>query len=464
MPDASTAPHPAINPELLRLLTRKDGGRVVLIVGAGCSHEDPTALPLSRALSLDLHRQLVRHETLPEGDCPDPEDLSALSDAVVRRTGSQRALVECMDLNWFRVAPPNDGYLIAAALLREQAITSVLTLNFDLAMSSALTALEADDVGVINGPEQHHRLQTKNLIYLHRNVDSPPEQLVLTSDALETSWQGRWEEVITQRIVCSPAIVFAGLGSPATVLVHCVDKIHSAIPDQTLVIQVDPSPHGSSAFSQALGIAPDRHTAMGWSDFMRSLSRVLLEYWHDDIVEACKELAKDEGWNAEDITTLLRELHHLGIVACGQMRARWFHQRPGYLPWGRANIDWLADLLLVIRLIERETSSTAKLRSDGTVEFHSTTRLLGKLGVAHGRGSRSWNALEPTIRREYDSSSNPLNGVLVAGFTGVATESSPPLNIANEEPAESIVGGPARLRMVNAYDLRQNTTSVKDLW
>lgn len=454
----------AINPELLRQLTRDDGGRVVLILGAGCSCEAPTSLPLSHDLSANLHRQLVRHGTLATGDCTDPEDLSELADAVVRRTGSQRELVECMPLGQFRVAAPNEGYLIAAALLREQAVACVLTLNFDLAMSSALTRVGADDVGVVNGPDEHQRLQTKNLIYLHRNVSASPEDLVLTTPSLETSWRDGWEEIVVRRLVSSPVTVFAGLGSPADVLVHCVEKIRAALSAETLVIQVDPTPHGHSPFSQALAISPERHTEMGWSEFMRSLSHVLMDQWHDQVVEACKELASENGWKEEDISSLLGEFHRIGIVECGAMRARWLLQPPLYLPWRHANTEWLADLVLVIRLVERETCSTAKLRADGIVEFHSPSGLVGEVGVAHGRGSRSWSALEPIIRKEYRSAAKPPGRVIVAGFVGAVTPSSPPLSIVNDEPEENIIDGPTPWTMVSAYELREDPSSVKGLW
>jgi len=68
----------------------------VLIVGAGCSHEPPTDLPLAGQCARESHQQLVVDGILGENDCADPSDLSALAKAVVRRTGRQRALVERM--------------------------------------------------------------------------------------------------------------------------------------------------------------------------------------------------------------------------------------------------------------------------------------------------------------------------------------------------------------------------------
>ena len=92
-------------------------------------------------------------------------------------------LVACVRLQ------QQEGYLLAAAMLREQAVACMVTLNFDLAMSTALTYLGATDVPVVAGPEDHHLLGVINLIYLHRNVDADPEEWVLRTSALADDWR-----------------------------------------------------------------------------------------------------------------------------------------------------------------------------------------------------------------------------------------------------------------------------------
>jgi hypothetical protein len=71
----------------------------------------------------------------------------------MKATGGQRMLVEQFPPDRFRNAEPNDGYLVAAALMRERAIAAILTLNFDLAAPHALAVLGArEDVTVVEGP------------------------------------------------------------------------------------------------------------------------------------------------------------------------------------------------------------------------------------------------------------------------------------------------------------------------
>ena len=105
--------------------------------------------------SNEIHCQLIADGILQEEDCADPSDLSLLADAVFERQGSQRDVVERLrDQYGFKLAPANAGYCIAAALLCEGAITSIVTLNFDLALSTALSELGAHKlVGIVERPE-----------------------------------------------------------------------------------------------------------------------------------------------------------------------------------------------------------------------------------------------------------------------------------------------------------------------
>ena len=140
--------------DLLLAISAAQGGRVVLVTGAGCSAEPPTSLPLARQCAEDAHRRLVEDTILDSGDCMAPEDLSSVADAVFTKRGSQSELVNRLPIEEFRHAEPNEGHLLAAAMLRERAIGCVVTLNFDLAMSSALSRLGAADVAEIARPQE----------------------------------------------------------------------------------------------------------------------------------------------------------------------------------------------------------------------------------------------------------------------------------------------------------------------
>lgn len=220
----------AIPPELLQAIASPEGGRVVLVVGAGCSLEPPTGIPLAKPCSQDAHRRLVADGVFAEGECTCADDLSALTDFVKAKCGSQRPLVERLPITKFRNATPNEGHRVAAALLLEGAVTHVLTLNFDLALSHALSELGAKDaVSVIKGPEEHSSLGRANVIYLHRNVEMDGETWVLTSEALEQAWRDAWEDVIASMVTAAPITVFAGMGSSCGVLRHSIERLRAAL-------------------------------------------------------------------------------------------------------------------------------------------------------------------------------------------------------------------------------------------
>ena len=203
--------------QLLQAVASPGGGRIALVLGAGCSMEPPTGLPSGSASAQELHRILVAVGVLIEGDCPDPSDLSQLADAVFAKTNSQRDLVErFLDRYNLKLAKANDGYLIAAAMLSERVISSIVTLNFDLALTDGLVTLEVgQDVAVIERPADLPRQGVVNVYYLHRNANAEnPEDWVLRTSALQVEWANTWQPIVATRVLAAPVVIFAGLVSP----------------------------------------------------------------------------------------------------------------------------------------------------------------------------------------------------------------------------------------------------------
>src|SRR5437763_565791 len=113
----------ALPPQLLQAVASPGGGKIALVLGAGCSVEPPTHIPMARDCSREVHRHLVDDGVLQNGDCADPADLSLVADVVFAKTGSQRHVVERLGALYdLKLATPNHGYLNAAAMLCEGAI------------------------------------------------------------------------------------------------------------------------------------------------------------------------------------------------------------------------------------------------------------------------------------------------------------------------------------------------------
>ena len=84
-------------------------GRVALLVGAGCSVENPTGLKLSGEYAREVGRQLVDDGVLQRDELPDAEDLSELAEVVYARTGSKKQVVARLPREKFRNASSKLG-------------------------------------------------------------------------------------------------------------------------------------------------------------------------------------------------------------------------------------------------------------------------------------------------------------------------------------------------------------------
>lgn len=193
--------------------------RICLVIGAGCSYDTPTRLPLSKDLAREAFEQLVADRVINPEDCGDPGNLALLADAVYVATGGQGELIRRMRPARFRTAQPNVGYRFAAALMLEGVVRTIVTLNYDLAMTTALAEVGAGDrVACIKCPEEWDRGMGRLVVYLHGNIEGDWEKLVFRTCQLTDDWKDRWEQVAAQASLAAPTLVFAGLGSPAPIL------------------------------------------------------------------------------------------------------------------------------------------------------------------------------------------------------------------------------------------------------
>lgn len=439
-------------------------GLVALVVGAGCSIEHPTGLKLSREYSLEVHRALLLDGVLDEGDCGDSSDLSAVASVVWQRHGTQAPVVERLPKSDFRTARPNEGYLIAAALLREGAVSCVLTLNFDLAMSSALTEVSASDVEEIAGPQHLARLGSSSLIYLHRNVnEADPERWILRREAIEEEWRTDWQEVVARRVMAAPVTVFAGLGSPAAVITETVRRIRDVVSDALKTYVVDPAP--ASAFQAELNLAPEAHLQHGWGDFMSRLgARVAAEHCAA-LEEVALDLCAENEWEdeAEHVASVCARFTGLGLVPSGKLRALWLLDNQAYAPDDDRRA-LVADLLLAVGLIQRELAATVHFRNDGVVEFRDGTTLVASVLLMSGGGTRRWTALEPRVRAaagrllpEFRPEHAILGGVLGPPPAAI----TPPEDLVAGEASDDIIAGEPLLLMLTVDELRDEPSRVR---
>lgn len=438
---------------------------MAVILGAGCSVEAPTNIPVARTISAEIHRQLVNDGILQNGDCTEPTDLSALADAVFDRRGSQRDVVERILTTYnLKLATANDGYRLAAALLLEGAIASVVTLNFDLALSDALADLGAGGVvGIIESPEDLPQQRVFNVYYLHRNAYSDPDLWVLRTAALRDEWREHWEHIIATSVLTTPVIVFIGLGTPAAVLIESSRLIRNALPNAA-IYQVDPSDAADSQFFREAGLSPDHYIQLFWGEFMEQLSqRLITEHLHL-LQQAMRRKVAEDSLHDEDAGNLLDQLRMLGLVRQGTLRAEWLLSEKPYRPVDNDTLGLVADLFLALATMMRISGATLRFIDDGLVEFQREGRLIAAYIIASGRGYRSTFAIEAEIsnrRTRYDRHPITLMGAIVSGTSDVARiPSTPPADIALGEIVTDDLVGSVGLPIHHVNELRADPARI----
>jgi hypothetical protein len=456
--------------ELLAAVSAPGGGKITLVIGAGCSFEAPTSIPLAETCSQECHDRLVADNVLAAGDCLVPSNLSCLADAVFVKRGEQRPLVRQLSQHYnLKTASPNDGHLLTAALLREGAIAAVVTLNFDLALTTAIGRLGVGDaIGIIDGPDDLPNRKACNLYYLHRNANAAdPETWILRTAALKTEWKGQWEQVVTAMVLPTPIVVFAGLGSPADVLIESSKLIHNAIPHGSKAYQVDPGDPGKSEFFKALALGPDAFVQKTWCEFMEELSQRLVVQHASLLRTAAAAMVRREHLHPEDLTALLDRLQSVGLLNVGRMRARWLLYEPEYLAEDQLSRELAVDLLLATAMIARVTDTQAILCGDGVVEFRRGDRTVAAHVLASGRGTRSRAALEPDLstRQKHLRGRAVLpSGAIIAGTSNSsAIPITPPTDVLLGDTSESVVFGATALPMFHVDSLRQKQVQCKQV-
>lgn len=456
-------------PDLLGAISDLTGGKVAIVIGAGSSRELPTNLPLSKKCSEDAHDKLVADGVLSPGECVDPSDLSILADVVYAKSSKQEKLVSRLPIEAFRNAQPNEGHTIAAALLVEQAVIDILSLNFDHAQRHALPNVSAGSrVSIVNGPQDHDRLGVCNFIYLHRSADAGVEEWILRSVQLEEAWRGNWEQVITQRVSSTPHLVFAGLGYPAKVLVESVQQLKTALPTGHKLYYVDPGQLENSKFAESLAVSAEQHIQLGWIDFMRLLGARLVEEHIRDLRDRCAVFSVTNQIDHEDCSNFLGELKSLGLLTFGRIRAVWqLDTTMEYLPYRGCHYEQYVDLILSICLIERTTGCKGKPDRSGNVVLHKGGKAICTLVPISGRGIRTISMIEPVftyLESEIGIASKPTPIIfLLSGVQGTEEESKLPPDIVMGEQSENLVIGTPVRAITNVLKLRGNPESILSL-
>ena len=450
--------------DLLQAVVSRQG-RVALVVGAGCSIEDPTRLKLSSEYSLDVHAQLVADGVIQEGDVRDVEDLSVLAEFVVEKTGSKRAVVDRLPRSDFRVARPNSGHLDAVALMIEGAVSCVITLNYDLALTNALVPLGANDIEVIRGAETMTDLGSKCIIYLHGKADSASEDWILLKSEIEEAWQDTWMDLVTTRVSTTPFLIFVGLGSPTVILTESVNRVRQIGLGAPQFYLVDPD--NTSPFAHDLSL-PERNVMnLTWCEFMALLAKRVVRECCEEIRRAAKSLCVTQGWTIEDgrFEDLVASLKEAGLRTLGMLRAVWLCKPVPYHPDSESARAPMAQLLLAFGKVLADTRHDFTAVSDGRIQVSTSNTRVGSVMGLHGAGVNLWAQAQTMMLSAIDGMSDQPDVVLAAGFTGPSIEElAPPESVVHGYRSEDdILAAPHTPRLVAIDEILGSDLRFKDL-
>lgn len=460
---------------LLHAVADINGGKIVIVTGAGVSFEAPTAIPLASQCAQDAHDRLVDDGILSPGECATPWDLSALADLVVSKKGSQLDLVKRLPIEAMRLAKPNDGHLIAIGLMIEGAISNIVTLNYDLAFTNAMTKLGVPSgISIIRGPEEHVELGSRNVIYLHRSVDADKNTWVLTTKALDEEWKNGWEELMVGFAATAPVVIFAGLGSSCGVLTHTSKKIRNAAGDGVHALLVGPKAPESSKFATETRITPANCIRSGWVDFMRSLGKRYLVKIGHQIVQASQMLARREGWvndsgsTTEDVKPLVAQLTSMGLIAFATVRARWHLSIEHYAKTDGRQVESIADILIAVSLVERLAGVKSQFLECGRVLFSSDSKET-EVVLVSGNGSMRWGSLESTLKNcerylQSPRPRHPAKRILAVEVSGIKPEDmATPESIIDRREENDLVRCGDKMRFWSVDEIRDTPSLVQEL-
>ena len=440
-----------------------------MVIGSGCSIDEPTNLPAGRQASREAFDALVRNNVLANDGSIDPNDLTAVADAAYDATKSNVALVDCLRPLRFENAVPNRGHLILAALLIERAVKDVLTLNYDLTVSVALAQLGAgESVASIHGPQHHRRLQSNNVIYLHGTARSAADEWVLTTNQLEESWRNRWQQLIAEQVAACPILVFSGMGSSAKALSEAAIRVKNVLPEQSQICYVNPSPFEECKLAQDMGLNKDCYVQLAWLPLADALGARLKSEQIALLKTGVGNLIDDETLRTEIQQTLEIAFASIDLVDLGQVRAQWLLHHLPYCATSNVETELLAHLLLGLVTIQRHINARIVLEEHGRVRL--VTDRDGDIIVilGSGKGTKRYGAVNSRLRQSYNRA-NHASCMMIIGLVASTVGSTRnrqviPEELVADEETRSVASAGQTYQTIDCGSLIDDPTILEGLF
>jgi hypothetical protein len=452
-PDADLPVLTDLPPALLHCVAAPSGGLLAIVTGAGSSMEWPTNLVSGADYSEIAFRALVDDTLLEPNACANPRDLSELADVVFDIYNSQVHLTDRLPRAAWRGASPNEGHRIAAALLIDGVVRTIVTLNYDLAFQTALSELGApENVTIAKGPEDHAGLSGTSLIYLHRSAESAPETWVLRKVDLDGGWVDGWEAMTTAGVLVAPFTIFAGLGSPAAVLTETVSRLAGLGSTYFLA-----DPYLGGAFELSL---KDHLTAvlhMGWIELMQKVSIRASTAQAQELEMATRARAEALGISSDGAENVIGLIGGMGIVRLGEMRSAWLLHSSRFCPrQGDAQAAQISDLVLAINSAMQTLDADLEIDEGGLCRMHlRDSHRSFTIQCVHGMGLHNSAAIQARLemRNAHRIGNAQQMVVIAAGLVSDPGKSLPGDLVEGDDDPQDLVRGPDSVVLLNAMEV-----------
>jgi len=443
--------------ELLQSLAAPGGGQVALVIGAGCSVDHPTSIPLAGDLAEEVERQLVLNGRLQADQCPNPRDLAALASLVFQICNNQVELVRCFPIQRMRLARANLGYKLLVALMAEGAISHVLSLNFDLAIQNAAAELGIE-IATIASANEPVPIRAA-LVQLHGNVNGEPDDLVLRTEVMDEEWIGQWHQVVAQQVLAAPTVLFAGLGSPAPVLTATVAMIQRALGGDKALYQADIVPLAQSGFAAELEIPEERYIQGSWDAVVTRLAERIAAQQVDSLSRSgCALLMENQHGEADlqRFTNIAAKLAGQSLLTLGKMRAFADLDRDKlYRAHNVRDDEFMSEPMLRLVQVAERFGLDAAPTAAGTWALRQNGQTVAQIVLATGGGVRRMAAVETRAKTICatiaDNALMPVDVVLIGGLIDVEP-SFDHVDLIADEKLDDIIGGLATPLLVSGND------------
>jgi hypothetical protein len=436
-------------------------------MGAGCSMETPPGLRSAEFYARHNFERLVATLRVPDDTTLNRSNLAEVASYCVRLSGSREILRELLPISDFRAAEAGAGTLIAIALLREEIVRVIITLNLDLSSSDAITHIAGNhDVDTINRESEYGSLGMRNLVYLHGNAHGDSDDWILTNEDIDRVAASGWGQLMATTLALSQITLFAGMGSSATAFTRSVAWVRTNLEQhEVFLASLDPGP--VSAFATDLNIDAPHYIELGWNGLMQEIGRVVANEFAIELVDDCHRMQTTDQWGqgAVDCSSLIGVLNELDVVSMGALRANLLAERTRYLPQCHLSGNDRAMLSLTLSLVAFvavKLEATSIITPFGLVIYLSPSGRTARYLFRSGAG-RSWAQMEVLVAMELnnETSHDRFRKTILVRASDRPHDGIVPFDVleGNSSPDDAITG-PASLEFIDADSMLRDPSML----